>query len=162
MGKTVIAIEARIPDPATVGGVAQVIMSLADGLSRLQDGEEEYVFIGTEDSRSWLGKRTSGPCRLHVVARGYKERLLQSSIGPALLSARELLRSARSSIKPPGNPSAAAIARSDGVAESLGAKLIHFVTQRAYITDCASIYHPHDLQHVHMPDFFDAKALRWR
>jgi glycosyltransferase involved in cell wall biosynthesis len=162
MGRTVIAIEARIPDPATVGGVAQVIMSLADGLSRLQDGDEEYVFIGTEESRSWLGKRISGPCRLHVVARGYKERLLQSSIGPVLLSARELFRAARSSIKPPGNRSGVAIARSDGVAESLGAKLIHFVTQRAYMTDRASIYHPHDLQHVHMPDFFDAKTLRWR
>jgi glycosyltransferase involved in cell wall biosynthesis len=137
-------------------------MSLADGLSRLQDGEEEYVFIGTEESRRWLGRRVSGPCRLHVAARSYKERLLQSSIGPVLLSARELLRSARSSIKSPGNPSVAAIARSDGVAESLGARLIHFVTQRAYITDCPSIYHPHDLQHVHMPSLFDAKTLRWR
>jgi hypothetical protein len=47
MGKNVIAIEARVAEPALIGGVAQVIMSLADGLSQLEDGDEEYVFIGT-------------------------------------------------------------------------------------------------------------------
>jgi glycosyltransferase involved in cell wall biosynthesis len=161
MGKTVIAIEARIPDPAAVGGVAQVIMSLADGLSRLQDGDEQYVFIGTDGTESWLGKRVYGPCRLHIVPRNYKERLLQSFIGPQLLSMRELLRSARSKINP-GGVSAVTAARSDGTVESLRASLVHFPTQRAYITDCPSLYHPHDLQHIHMPEMFDAKTLRWR
>jgi|SRR5579871_2324871 len=161
MGKAAIAIEARIPDPAAVGGVAQVIMSLADGLSRLKDGDEQYVFIGTDGTESWLGKRIYGPCRLHIVPRNYKERLLQSSIGPRLLKVREALRSARSKMKPGVEP-AVAVARSDGVVESLGASLVHFPTQRAYITDCPSLYHPHDLQHIHMPEMFDAMTLRWR
>ena len=78
-----------------------------------------------------------------------------------LLNARELYRSARAAITSDGQ-AAITIAQSDGFAEGLGASLIHFVTQRAYISDCPSIYHVHDLQHIHMPNFFDAKTLRWR
>jgi glycosyltransferase involved in cell wall biosynthesis len=52
--------------------------------------------------------------------------------------------------------------RSDGTAERLGADLIHFPTQEAYLTDLPNIYQPHDLQHVHLPQFFPAAELAWR
>ena len=31
---------------------------------------------------------------------------------------------------------------------------MHFPTQKAFVTDVPSIYHPHDLQHLHLPEFF--------
>jgi len=161
MGKNIIAIEARVADPALIGGVAQVIMSLADGLSQLPNGEEEYVFIGTAGTEKWLGKRIYGPCRMHIAPKHFKERLLHSPIAPILLNAREFYRSVRTAIGSDCQ-TPIKIAQSDGVAEALGASLVHFVTQRAYITNCPSIYHPHDLQHIHMPNLFDVKTLLWR
>ncbi|MGB8901932.1 MAG: hypothetical protein WCC90_22995 [Methylocella sp.] len=68
MKKTLIAVEARIPNPETAGGIGQVIMSMAKNLSQLDDGPEEYVFIGLENAIDWLGKYIGGPCRLHVAA----------------------------------------------------------------------------------------------
>ena len=56
MKKTLIAVEARIPNPETAGGIGQVIMSMAKNLSQLDDGPEEYVFIGLENATDWLGK----------------------------------------------------------------------------------------------------------
>ena len=38
MSNKIIAIEARVSDPALIGGVAQVIMTLADGLSPTPGG----------------------------------------------------------------------------------------------------------------------------
>jgi glycosyltransferase involved in cell wall biosynthesis len=40
--------------------------------------------------------------------------------------------------------------------------LVHFPIQSAFLTDLPTIYHPHDLQHLHLPQFFSARerALR--
>jgi glycosyltransferase involved in cell wall biosynthesis len=45
---------------------------------------------------------------------------------------------------------------SDGTAERAGADLVHFPIQDAFLTELPSIYQPHDLQHVHHPEFFSA------
>jgi glycosyltransferase involved in cell wall biosynthesis len=50
------------------------------------------------------------------------------------------------------------VPRSDFVIEKHGIDLIHFTGQGAFLTDVPSIYHPHDLQHVHLPQFF----TRWQ
>jgi glycosyltransferase involved in cell wall biosynthesis len=160
MRKPVIAIEARIVDPATDGGVAQVTMSLAQSLSRLQDGDEDYVFVAFEDAADWLGKYISGPCRLHPIASGWKRRLARSAAGPMLLAMRGRLR--KLTAHGDDRTASGAIPASDGVVERLGADLVHFLLQRAYLTDRPNIYHPHDLQHVHLPEFFDAETIGLR
>lgn len=160
--KLTIAIEARL-EPELEGGVAQVIMSLAKGLSELRDGGEEYVFIGFEPARRWLAPLLGGSCRLHVVSPTWKQRIAHSPAGPAVVRVREAFRSfgrGRAGNADPSVP--VTVARSDGVAESLGARLVHFPFQRAYLTDLTSIYHPHDLQHLHLPQFLDGKLRRWR
>jgi glycosyltransferase involved in cell wall biosynthesis len=45
---------------------------------------------------------------------------------------------------------------SDGIVEGSGAELMHFTFQTGFLTRLPSIYHPHDLQHVHLPSFFSA------
>jgi glycosyltransferase involved in cell wall biosynthesis len=132
MKKNLVAVEARISNPGLVGGIGQVIVSLAQHLSKLEKGPDEYVFIGLENAEAWLGSYIGGSCRLHIVAY------------PSSHAVDELLF------------------KSDGTAESLGADLVHFPMQHAYLTGCPSIYHPHDLQHFHMPEYFDADSLRWR
>jgi glycosyltransferase involved in cell wall biosynthesis len=48
-----------------------------------------------------------------------------------------------------------ALPKSDGVIESREVDVVHFVRQfGAFRTDVPSIYQPHDLQHLHFPEFF--------
>jgi glycosyltransferase involved in cell wall biosynthesis len=54
------------------------------------------------------------------------------------------------------------IERSDGFVERSGISLVHFLKQQAYITQVPSIYHPHDLQHVHFPKLFSPRELQFR
>ncbi len=164
MKKTVIAVEARIPNPGLAGGIGQVIVSLAQNLSQLDKGPEEYVFIGWENAEAWFGRYIGGPCRLHIVAYPNSQpRIARSPVRRAI----EKIRAKRNS--QPASPSSSNVVpvdqllfKSDGTAESLGADLVHFVSQGAYLTDRPSIYHPHDLQHFHMPEYFDANTLRSR
>lgn len=52
------------------------------------------------------------------------------------------------------------ISRSDGTVGAASVGLIHFVAQTAFTTDVPSIFHPHDLQHVHLPGNF-TRLQRW-
>lgn len=155
----VVAIEARIPDPAETGGVAQVVMGLASSLSALDEGDEEYVFIGYDNAAEWLGPHVGGRCRLHLVGTPptigkWKGRIAESPVGPAARGLLELCRKVRPS--PPVMPN------SDGTPERLGAALVHFPIQSAYLTELPSIYQPWDLQHLHMPEFFHPRDRQWR
>lgn len=152
-----VVIEARLPDPSGSGGVSQAVISLATALSGLKDSRpgEEYVFVVLESAGPWLDKHIGGPCRLHKVPMTLKNRLARSPAGPVL---KTLLRTVRR-FRPPKSPG---IATSDGVAEALGADLIHFPTQEGYLTSLPTIYQPHDLQHLHLPHFVPARELDWR
>ena len=63
-----IGIEARIA-PELVGGVGQVVIGLAAGLSALEDGEDEYRFYVFDDAKAWLAPYIGGPCRMATVRR---------------------------------------------------------------------------------------------
>jgi glycosyltransferase involved in cell wall biosynthesis len=39
---------------------------------------------------------------------------------------------------------------------------MHFTRQQGFITDVPFIYHPHDLQHVHLPEFFSMRERKRR
>lgn len=156
-GPVKVVIEARLPDPFVAGGVAQAITSLAIGLSGLKDGhsDDQYTFVTLESAGDWLGRHIAGPCRVHAVPRSWKQRLSTSPLGPAAHAVRNLYRRTKPSAPP-------SLVRSDGLAESLGGDLVHFPTQDAYVTALPSIYQPHDLQHLHLPQFFAADQMAWR
>ena len=46
------------------GGVEQVIIGLASGLSKLTDGDEQYLFWTYEDNDEWLRPYVHGPCSI--------------------------------------------------------------------------------------------------
>src|SRR5438552_3015569 len=58
-----VCLDARLAS-GTSGGVEQVIIGLASGLSQLEDGNEEYVFLADEDSTEWIRPYLTGRCRL--------------------------------------------------------------------------------------------------
>ena len=51
---------------------------------------------------------------------------------------------------------------SDGFYESLGCDVMHFPTQEFTLCAVPSVYNPHDLQHLHYPQFFTPGHLAWR
>jgi glycosyltransferase involved in cell wall biosynthesis len=152
-----VVIEARLPDPAGSGGVSQAIISLATALSGLRDclPGETFTFITLGSAGDWLDAHLSGPCRLRKTPLTWKNRLARTPLGPFLRAVMGKARRLRGA-KPFG------IMTSDGTAEFLGAAVLHFPSQDAYLTGLPSIYQPHDLQHVHLPQFFTPSELAWR
>ncbi len=143
-----VLIDARLRD-GEPGGVQQVVIGLASGLSRLSgDAGEEYLFVVWDRSAEWLQPYVRGACRLVPVkssrmrAAGRRLRRLAKRTG--LLGA--LPASRMSFAAPPAG------------LDALRADVIHFPTQRAFRTAAPNIYHPHDLQHVHLPDLFTPAA----
>jgi glycosyltransferase involved in cell wall biosynthesis len=135
-----ICIDARL-GAGQFGGVEQVVIGLAAALSRLDDGDEEYLFLAHPGREDWIRDYLHGPCRLLHSRRGYLNRRSRAI-------ARGLLERA------PRVGSRFAVRPSDGTVERAGVDVMHFPIQDAFTTDIPSIYQPHDLQHLHLPELF--------
>jgi glycosyltransferase involved in cell wall biosynthesis len=140
-----IGVAAQLND-GKQGGVQQFVVGLAQGLSKLDVGDE-YIFFAYEDQTEWLRPYLNGSCRLHITRPApripwYKRPFRQFR---ALRRAWHALRQQMSRVDVP---------RSDGFIERAGLDLMHFTNQGAFLTSVPSIYHPWDLQHLHLPDFF--------
>jgi glycosyltransferase involved in cell wall biosynthesis len=153
-GELRVCIDARV-DPAKVGGVAGMLGGLVYGLSRLRDGDEKYFLLVPPEGAPWLESyapsdwflRSSGSLAASARRRARKvpgaQRIWETSMRFRPMSRLPL-------------PS------SDGTLEAASVDLVHFVAQSAFITDVPSIYQPHDLQHVHLPDNFTSFERRRR
>ena len=140
--KLKIAIDCRISDPCQ--GIGTAVLALAKALSESRTTSQEYTFIVRESMMDWLTPYISGPCQLKgvpasrfsVVKRALKWcaplRLLWKRYGGI----------------------ASHVPVSDGYVESQQFDVVHFPTQIAYLTELPTIYQPHDLQHLHYPQFF--------
>ena len=60
------------------------------------------------------------------------------------------------------NSNALPVPRSDGFYEQLDVDVIHFPSQRFVQTNLPMVYNPHDLQHLHYPEFFTQDVIEWR
>ena len=150
-----VAIDARLVH-AESGGLEQVVLGLAHGLSALAAVDEEYLFCAWSDEQEWLRPYVGGPAEIWDLGprrrlSGAKKRLERRA--PIVPRAWRSLRRDRHVSGPP---------RSDGTVEASGAELIHFTHQSGFLTDLPTIYHPHDLQHVHLPQFFSDRDRRNR
>lgn len=151
-----VVIDARLTS-GDVGGTEQVVIGLAKGLSLLTDGDEEYLFLVYRDSNSWLMPYLSGPCR-HVACGGsrilrMRRRVRQRMPGLGRSWDRLLSVMGGQGVEVP---------QSDGTVERIGAEVVHFPLQSAFLTEVPSIYHPHDLQHLHMPALFPSHVRKLR
>jgi glycosyltransferase involved in cell wall biosynthesis len=139
-----VCIDARLGS-GEFGGVEQVVIGVAAGLSRLGEGDEEYFFLTDPERDEWLRPYLKGPCRALQPRLGYGRRRARAirkgliervpRIGPRL-----------------------SVRHSDGTIEEAGIDVVHFPFQGAFTTEVPSIYQPHDLQHLHLPELFS----RWQ
>lgn len=153
-----ICLDARHKGRGLTGGVELFVIGMASGLSRLMDGEEEYLFLVEEGEQDWLRPFVTGPCRLFPSRK--------AAAKPAH-PLREIYRwfpgrDPYGRLRPLAGDLTTRIPRTLGVLERAGVDLVHFTFQGAFLTEIPSIYHPHDLQHIHLPQFFDPRASAGR
>ena len=128
-----VCIDART-ETGLLGGVEQVVIGLAHGLSRLDDGSEEYLFLTTPEKDAWILPYLHGPCRAMPAGeppvwalRRYKARDWLSRHLPFV----------RRPLTPQPGPERVMI--SDGTVEWAGIDVVHFPCQMAFLTQVPSI-----------------------
>ena len=157
-----IVINAQFQPDGFVGGVEQFVGSLVTSLGSLGDGDERYVVVALPGFERHPGFRggprvTTVPGFLRV---GRRFRLVEL-LPPRLF--RALKRAVGRQGHAAQNPGAAGPVLPDGAFfDALGARVVHFPFQDFFRTSTPSIFHPHDLQHLHFPRFFTADELAMR
>ncbi|MCA1615557.1 MAG: glycosyltransferase family 4 protein [Acidobacteria bacterium] len=162
-----VAINAQIRPGGGAGGIETVLYALA-ALGRLDDGPEEYVFVGPHDEPDWLRTSLDGTRRC-VVVRGPSKpprvkpapaplEPLKRALGPLRPAAYELKQRVLSRLR----GAADGVPASDGFYEGLECDVIHFPFQDFVRCALPSVYNPHDLQHLHFPQFFTRDEIRRR
>ncbi|WP_424985014.1 glycosyltransferase family 4 protein [Microbulbifer sp. S227A] len=159
-----IGIDARVGGGWS-GGVEMVVLGLAQGFSKLSDGDEEYHFLVKPGEADWLEPFLGDNCRLLMSRAPKPERHVATTrnLGGRLSywwQRRHERKLAKDMARRLGAPES--VEGSNGRIEAAGIDLMHFTIQHAIATDIPHIYHPHDLQHLHFPDFFDPEEIARR
>ncbi len=141
-----ICIDARLGS-GEFGGVEQVVIGLGSALSELTDGDEQYFFLTHAEREGWIRPYLSGPCEVLHTRRSRPNRFLRR----AARAAADLAFSPRFALLP-----------SDGTVEHGEIDVVHFPFQDAFLTDVPSVYQPHDLQHIHLPELFTEAQIARR
>jgi glycosyltransferase involved in cell wall biosynthesis len=146
-----VCVDARLGSGLS-GGVEQVVIGLAGALSRLEGGDEEYLFLSHPGQDEWIRPYMKGP-----------NRLLHSNLEyPGQPGALRALRRVVRERAPFLSDRRRFVLGSDGTIERAGVEVMHFTFQEAFLTDVPSIYQPHDLQHLHLPKLFSERERRRR
>src|ERR1017187_2479964 len=157
-----VAINAQFVPEAGIGGVESVLVALIKELGDLQDGSEEYVIIINGEHNSWWkpyigpNQRVVSPPR-RTTSTGKRE-VWRRTLQPFRRVLREIWNG--TGVRPVAAWPQVPI--SDGFFESLNCDVIHFPYQDFVLSAVPSIYNPHDLQHLHYPQFFSAEDIAWR
>jgi glycosyltransferase involved in cell wall biosynthesis len=160
-----IAIDAALL-PWRNGGIAHALISLVRALSELTDGDETYCLVVDTEEEAAFWQPRAGPNQTVVIRRSQESSSVRD--GGIL---RQLRASSRAQAKRWFNRLRQRLAVpspwpevpvSDGFYESLGCDVMHFAHQRFVLCALPVVYNPHDLQHLHYPQFFTPSDLAWR
>ena len=142
-----VCIDARLVD-GLAGGMQQVVIGLANGLSNLPYSHDKFLFLCSTGHETWLKPYIGGNCKL-LTARlpiGQKIEKIFNAFPITVTLFRKMMKfSGRRKF---------ALPISDGTVEAAGVHVMHFTLPSAFITQVPSIYHIHDLQHLHYPNYF--------
>jgi glycosyltransferase involved in cell wall biosynthesis len=145
-----IAINAQLLPGNGAGGTECLLIGLVNALGRL-DGPEQYLVVGPWEHPDWL-KSYLG--QNQSIVRGPKAPSLKRALGP-LKPLLKKVRGASSWVRKNGIL-LPWVEQSNGFYESLDCSVIHFPYQQFVTSGIPSVFHPHDLQHLHFPQFFPA------
>jgi len=131
---------------------------MAHALSKLDDGDDEFVFLAWPDETDWIQPYVSGRCRM-LFTSGRSPR---SSLKTWLRQNVAITKTIRDTFTPYFARYLYGAGPSDGTIEREAVDLMHFTHQLGFLTDVPSIYHPHDLQHRHFPQYFSRRDRLYR
>ena len=161
-----VAVGAELVPGQSLGGIEQITLGLVSALGRLDDGDEEYLIISHRDAPDWLTSYLGPNQRIVVGPSAPVEawELAKRALGPLRRPLRSIWRLTRGLPGPRrhGPPTVDSVSESDGFYERLNADVIHFPYQRYIRTKLPMVYNPHDLQHLHFPEYFRKDEIRWR
>jgi glycosyltransferase involved in cell wall biosynthesis len=145
-----VAINCEVAPDTQAGGTQSVTAGLVQALRNL-DGSEEYLLITHPENRAWVAPYATD--RIQLVDRPQPRALSKVGRWARRLTTRWRHRA--------GEPPRAwpAVPRSRGIYDSLRADAIHWPCQEFVVTNIPSIYNPHDLQHLHFPQFFEPREI---
>ncbi len=149
-----IAIDAPMTADGKWGGIEQFTLALVYALGKLTDGAEEYIIGVHKQNADWL-KLYLGPNQ-HVVVNpstDWDER--KGWLGSWRKPAGRIWRQARRALGASSVPT-------NGFYTSVGADVLHIPHHEYFRTRLLTIYSPHDLQHVHYPQFFRREEWQMR
>ncbi|MBI5304104.1 MAG: glycosyltransferase family 4 protein [Chloroflexi bacterium] len=157
-----IAIDAQLQPTGQWGGVEQFVLGLVHALGKLDDGAEKYVIVGHWENVDWL--------KLHI---GPNQQLIQAPrpsplastkewLGPLRAPAGRLMRRVRYLARRAVGLPVPVMLEPNRFYESLGVAIVHFPFQIFSYTRTPFIYNPHDLQHLHYPQFFPREDIAAR
>jgi glycosyltransferase involved in cell wall biosynthesis len=152
-----VCIDARVTY-GQAGGIEQFILGLAHGLSQLTDSPDRYHFLTNAGEGAWLKPYLTGPA-MPAAADADHPRSIRFETARRLVPQR--MRTVIGAWLA-ANVERVAVPPTDGFVERGGYDLVHFTRQAAFRTALPSIYHPHDLQHIHLPEFFTVSQRRMR
>jgi glycosyltransferase involved in cell wall biosynthesis len=155
-----IAIDAQEAAENSAGGVKSIIIGLISELGKLEDGKEEYTIIGPFENHEWLVPYLG--YNQHVVKgpNPIKERPFENIPIWSRPLARRVHKWLYDFINPPISNDFIPI--SDGFYETLGCDMVHFPSQNFTLCSLPMVYNPHDLQHLHYPQFFSPSQIQKR
>ena len=144
--------------PEQAGGVGTYIGALIKALGELDDAGDEYVIVGPQQQDAWP-QEMLGPNQKMIPEPKPPVRV---PAGHRNLAHRAMRRAKRFIRRPSSSESQLTPAPmkyggcrvSDGFYESLGGDLVHFPWQKFCVCALPSVYNPHDLQHLHLPQLF--------
>jgi glycosyltransferase involved in cell wall biosynthesis len=148
-----VAVDARLFAGAS-GGIETVLIGLADGLSAVDHRDIEVTFVTYADHTNWIVNHIGESIRLVEVPPPRKPPArLRRILGPVGEPVRRLRNAAtRVDTHIPH----------DHQIEALHPDIVHFPHQVVGLVSVPFIYQPHDLQHLHMPEFFSKEILTRR
>jgi glycosyltransferase involved in cell wall biosynthesis len=156
-----VVINAQMLSGGLGGGTEQFLMGLVYGLGRASDGPEEYTLVGHWREPDWL-EPYLGPNQRIVRGKPDRNERAKELLGPLLAPARAVRRLARRMTSGRHYSTAALVPDSGGFYEAFGAEVAHFPFQIFVRCAIPSIYNPHDLQHLHFPEFFTEEQIACR
>lgn len=146
-----IAIDARIPDQG-VGGVQQVLLTLMEGFQQLPDNEFNRCWIVLDGTTWWKGQIPSSDSLIIVKPPFGKMAIKFQRLFPKLTS---LAYPVISKFLKRGSAF-------DELMRERQIDLVHFPLQESFSTSLPYLYQPHDIQHVHYPEYFSHAQLHHR
>jgi glycosyltransferase involved in cell wall biosynthesis len=145
-------------------------MGLVRALGKLDGPEIYYLIVDNQEQLEWLEPHL-GPNQRIIDKRRWREdqltkkrlqtKPLRAFVNRLLGPVFDLVRSVQSRLEP-DRFRWPEVQLSDGFFESLGCDVLHFPSQRFILAAVPSIYTPHDLQHLHYPQFFTPLELARR